>query len=115
MFGFTAAAKKRARPRIDSGFSLCTKTSSLNIGDFEQRIKEHEAGVQKNPRDRVCYRTVCAGCDKKAPFAPHGLRKRTLRYIVRNSVVCNVIWLARWRCRRCGRTFTDHPDFRSAL
>ena len=115
MFGFAAAAKKERDPGSTQGSSLCIKTSSLNIGDLEQRIKEHQAGVQKNPRDRVCYRRVCAGCDKKAPFAPHGLRKRTLRYIVRNSVVCSVIWLARWRCRRCGRTFTDHPDFRTAL
>jgi hypothetical protein len=26
-----------------------------------------------------------------------------------------VIWLARWRCRECGRSFTDYPDFRPAV
>ena len=87
----------------------------MSIACLERRIKQHDTDVRKNSRDRVCYRTVCAGCGKNAPFAPHGLRRRTLRYIVENSVVCVVIYLARWRCRRCGRTFTDHPDFRLAL
>jgi hypothetical protein len=30
-------------------------------------------------------------------------------------VVCVRIWLARWRCCTCGRSFTDHPDFRPAV
>ncbi len=83
--------------------------------NLAEEIKQHNAAVQRNCRDRVCYRTVCAACGKNAPFAPHQVRPRNLRYIVRNSVVCVVIWLARWRCRGCGRTFTDYPDFRLAV
>ena len=115
MFGFAAAAKKKSEAPHRLRVPRSIESSSLSIGKLEIRIKQHDAAVRKNPRDRVCYRTVCAGCGKKAPFAPHGLRKRSLRYIVANSVVCTVIWLARWRCRRCGRTFTDYPDFRLAL
>ena len=88
---------------------------TLNIGDLERRIKQHGISVRKDSPHRVCYRTVCTGCGKNAPFAPHGVRRRTLRYIVDNRVVCTVIWLARWRCRQCRRTFTDYPDFRFAL
>lgn len=83
--------------------------------DLATKIKQHDAAVRRNSRDRVCYRTVCAACGKNAPFAPHELRTRSLRYIVANEVVCVTIRLARWRCRHCGRTFTDYPDFRLAV
>ena len=59
--------KKSEAPQLLRVPRSAFKTSSLNIGDLERRIKEHDAGVRKNPRDRVCYRTVCAGCGKKAP------------------------------------------------
>jgi rRNA maturation endonuclease Nob1 len=115
MFGFAAVGKKESEAPYQLRVPRSNTTSPLSIDDLTQQIKQHDIGVRKNPRDRVCYRTVCAGCGKNAPFASHGLRQRGLRYIVDNSVVCSVIWLARWRCRGCGRTFTDHPDFRLAL
>jgi hypothetical protein len=115
MFGFAAVGKKESEAPHQLRVPRSNESSTLSIDDLTQRIKQHDIDVRKNPRDRVCYRTVCAGCGKKAPFAPHELRRRRLRYIVGNSVVCTVIWLARWRCRECGRTFTDHPDFRLAL
>ena len=38
------------------------------------------------------------------------------RFVTRaTEVVCTEIWLARWKCRQCGRTFTDYPDFRTAV
>ena len=87
----------------------------MSIVNLADQIKQHQAAVLRNSRDRVCYRTVCAACGKKGPFAPHQVRARNLRYLVENQVVCTVIWLARWRCRGCGRTFTDLPDFRTAV
>ncbi len=88
------------------------------MADLPDLIKQHNALVRTNSKDRWCYREVCANCesnDEKDPFAPHELRRRSLRYVVANSVHCVVIWLARWRCRNCGKTFTDYPDFRLAL
>ena len=79
--------------------------------DVAAEIKEHDASVGRNSRDRICYRTVCAACGKDAPFAPHDLRKRSLRYIVVGQVVVVLILLARWRCRHCRRTFSDYPPF----
>ncbi|MDH3769941.1 MAG: hypothetical protein OET79_03000 [Nitrospirota bacterium] len=83
-----------------------------NLGDL---IKRHNELVRTNSQDRHRYRESCAGCGEDASLAPHELRRRTLRYVVANSVLSVVIWLARWRCRSCGRTFTDYPDFRFAL
>ncbi len=86
-----------------------------NIADLADEIKQHNAAVRRNSRDRVCYRKVCAVCEEGTVFAPHELRRRCLRYWVGNQVLCVPIWLARWRCCTCGRTFTDHPHFRSAV
>ncbi len=86
-----------------------------SISNLADDIKKHNASVRRNSRDRVRYRKVCAACTESEVFAPHELRSRWLRYIEGNKVLRERIWLARWRCCNCGRTFTDHPDFRPAL
>ena len=83
--------------------------------NLAERIKEHNAAVGRNFRNRVRYRNSCAGCTGSDCFAPHELRSRQLRYIVGTAVMCVRIVLARWRCILCGRTFTDYPDFRTAV
>lgn len=87
-------------------------TSISNLAD---EIKKHNAAVRRNSRERVRYRKVCAVCEEGEVFAPHELRSRWLRYLVGNQVECVRVWLARWKCCRCGRSFTDHPDFRPAV
>ena len=85
--------------------------------DLAAAIKEHNDRVRTVSENRWCYRRACANCennDENRLFAPHELRRRTLRYPLATQVVCTVIWLARWRCRRCGRTFTDYPTFRTS-
>ncbi len=59
--------------------------------------------------------TVAFGCTESNCFVPHELRSRPLRYMVGTAVICVRIVLARWRCTLCGRTFTDYPDFRTAV
>ena len=86
-----------------------------SISNLADEIKKHNAAVRRNSRDRICYRKACAVCEEGEVFAPHELRSRWLRYFVGNRVRCERIWLARWRCCRCGRSFTDHPDFRLAV
>ena len=86
-----------------------------SIVNLAQRINEHNAAVRRNSRDRVHYRDSCAGCDGCNCLAPHELRPRQLRYMVGTAVICVRIVLARWRCTLCGRTFTDYPDFRTAV
>lgn len=83
--------------------------------DLAKDIKNHNALVGKNSRKRVCYRTVCANCKKSEGFAPHELRSRWLRYIVGNAVRSAKVFLARWRCCHCNRSFTDYPDFRTTV
>lgn len=84
------------------------------MDDWGCRIKQHNDQVRRFGRDRVCYRSCCANCTK-SDFAPHDLRRRKMRWIKGNQVVYEEIWLARWRCRECGLSFTDYPDFRPAI
>lgn len=86
-----------------------------NIANLDDEIKKHNDAVRRNSRDRVRYRKVCAVCKEGEAFAPYELRRRGLRYIVGNKVLCVWIWLARWKCCNCGRRFTDHPNFRLAV
>jgi hypothetical protein len=84
-------------------------------------VEDHNRAVRRRSADRVWYRQSCPGCLKPGPFAPHELRRRGLRLVVKDvvlgalCVVCTTVWLARWRCRKCDRVFTDYPDFRTAL
>lgn len=78
-------------------------------------VEQHNAAVRQRSADRACYRKLCARCGQAGPFAPHELRRRGLRLIDGHSVLCLVLWLARWRCRGCRHVFTDYPDFRTAL
>ncbi len=77
-------------------------------------IQRHNDAVRKLPEDRILYRQTCAACSQNS-FSPHELRRRTLRYVVGNSVECVVIRLARWRCKNCAQIFTDYPPFRLAV
>jgi hypothetical protein len=79
------------------------------------RIQGHNEAVRRDSRNRIRYREHCAACRNSAGFAPHELRSRQLRYIVANRVNSTRIILARWRCIVCNVTFTDYPDFRTAL
>jgi hypothetical protein len=75
-----------------------------------------------NHSDRVkqcavtCTTTICCHCGLDAvsvqtPFVFHGTRTRRFLVLV-GSYVCKVAaLLARWRCPRCRRTFTDYPSF----
>jgi hypothetical protein len=77
--------------------------------------------------DRRCYRQNCARCEASGPFAPHDIRQRGLRIVIEAAspgaaanqktlrVRREMLLLVRWRCRKCRRLFTDHPDFRTPL
>jgi hypothetical protein len=77
-------------------------------------VDAHNEAVRRPAADRVCYRKACARCGK-LEFAAHELRRRGLRLVVAQAVLCLTVWLARWRCRDCRYVFTDWPDFRTAV
>src|SRR5208337_3847481 len=64
----------------------------------------------------TCATTVCCHCGLNAasgqsPFVFFGTRPRRFLVLV-GSYVCKVLAvLARWRCPRCRKTFTDYPPF----
>lgn len=91
------------------------KVNVMSITDLETAIKQHNAAVNEDSRNRVCYRESCAACGENATFAACGRRSRGLRYAVGNTVVCVIVWLARWQCDHCRRRFTDYPNFCSTV
>ena len=105
--------KKGSEAKLHAGPSL-PKNNEVSIDGLRQRIKEHNGRVRRIGRNRACYRSGCANCGEK-DFAPHDLGRRPLRWMEGNEVVSELIWLARWRCRNCRRSFTDYPDFRPAV
>lgn len=84
------------------------------MNDLAEVVNRHNEAVRTLSEVRIRYRHICAVCEGRA-FAPHELRRRTLRLIVGNGVLVMTIWLARWRCLACRRIGTDYPPFRLAL
>ena len=83
------------------------------MSDLAVVVNQHNEAVRMLSENRVRYRVHCAICNSDR-FAPHELRRRTLRLIVANRVLVMTLWLARWRCLECRRIWTDYPPFRLA-
>ena len=83
--------------------------------EAEAQVLQHNQGVQRVGANRTCYVELCARCKAKDDFAPHDVRRRGLRIVLETSVLVVVVWLARWRCRKCRYVFTDYPDFRTPV
>lgn len=84
--------------------------------EAKAQVDEHNAKVRKRGPDRACYVECCARCEaSRDDFGPHDVRSRGLRIVLGNAVLFVTVWLARWRCRKCGHRFTDYPDFRTPL
>ena len=65
--------------------------------------------MRRRSADRACYRQSCSRCGQRDRFAPR-VRRRGLRLLMEHTVLCVIIWLARWRCRNCRYIFTDYPE-----
>lgn len=86
----------------------------LNGTMLLQLIDSHSRRVGK--RSAPCATSVCCHCgldavDARNRFARHGIRARRFLVLVGSYVVKVTALLARWRCPRCRRTFTDYPSF----
>jgi hypothetical protein len=84
------------------------------MSDLVVVVNQHNNAVRTLAENRVCYREHCAICNGQR-FAPHELRRRSLRLIVAQRVVVMTLWVARWRCLECRRIWTDYPPFRLAI
>ena len=90
------------------------KTDFANGKLLVERIDSYSDRVRK--RTAPCARTVCPHCgldvvSAQTPFACHGTRHRRFLVLVGSYVWRVAGLLARWRCPRCRRTFTDYPPF----
>ncbi|MBI4606029.1 MAG: hypothetical protein HY721_29030 [Planctomycetes bacterium] len=60
----------------------------------------------------TCELETCLRCGKgTGELRLHDRRKRTFRWVLERLVKKVVVWLARWKCRLCGATFTLYPPF----
>lgn len=95
------------------------KYRAISIVQFspttESEVQKHNQAVMRRGPDRRCYTKHCGRCQNENPFSPHDLRRRGLRLIENDMVLCVTLWLARWQCRKCRYVFTDYPDFRTPL
>ncbi len=81
--------------------------STSRIMCMEQEIKAHTRSAERN--EKVCYAEVCPHCRWRGPFHPHDCRRRTFRLVKEQSIQVLRSWILRWRCRNCGKRFTDYP------
>jgi hypothetical protein len=90
------------------------KDTSVSGQELIRLIDGHSEHIKKCTI--TCATTVCCHCGMnatsgQAPFIFHGTRARRFLVLV-GSYVCKVAaLLARWRCPRCRKTFTDYPPF----
>ena len=92
------------------------KTDVTNGELLIERIDSYSDRVRK--RAVPCAMTICPHCGLDAasaqtPFTCHGTRPRRFLVLVGSYVRKVAGLLARWRCPRCRRTFTDYPPFAS--
>jgi hypothetical protein len=84
------------------------------MSDLEIIVKQHNDAVRTVSENRLRYRESCPICNGQQ-FAPHELRRRSLRLIVAQRVLVMTLWLARWRCLECRRIWSDYPPFCLAI
>lgn len=76
----------------------------------EISIQRHTDSITSGniPKPKEC----CPRCfSKPKKFKLHECRKRTFRYITGNLVKVLITFLPRWKCAKCGKTYTSYPAF----
>ena len=60
----------------------------------------------------TCGLAACLRCGKRTDdFTLHDRRQRSFLVALERLVHKVLVWLARWKCRLCGATFTLYPPF----
>lgn len=74
-----------------------------------EEIQRYTCAVAK--KEVHCDLESCPRCGKRSSFKLHDRRERT--YLVRLERLVKTVLslLSRWKCVRCGETFTLYPDF----
>lgn len=76
----------------------------------EQMINEHNAKVKS-----VIIECSCSQCPKCHEccngFKRHDIYERRVCFIMDGFIKTVIVWLKRWKCPLCKRTFVDYPCF----
>ena len=88
-------------PLVKTGFLLSVRP--VTAASVDRPGEQHNQAVCRSGKlRRVLPPSRVPGARRRAPFAPHDVRRRGLRLMVNQTVLCLTVWLARWRCRNCG-------------
>jgi hypothetical protein len=80
------------------------------IAGIREEIQKYSKAVEE--KSIQCDVEFCLRCGGKPDeFSLHDRRKRTLLFLVDRLVQKTICLLPRWKCPRCGKTFTLYPLF----
>ncbi len=74
-----------------------------------EEIQSYTGAVEK--KEVQCDVSSCPRCGEPASFKLHERRRRTYLVVVERFVKTVLSLLTRWKCERCGETFTLYPSF----
>jgi len=74
-----------------------------------EEIQSYTRAVEK--KEVQCDLSSCPRCGERASFKLHDRRRRTYLVVLERLVRTVLSLLARWKCERCGETFTLYPSF----
>ena len=85
------------------------------VSSISEQVKAHSRRIesgQSAPYAQACPR--CGHSDRSGSnFSRHDCRRRTFRVVVNGLVEQISSWICRWRCKACGKVFTDYSPFDS--
>ena len=88
---------------------LQKKVVAMMLLPILEEIQSYTRAVEKN--EVQCDLPCCPRCREPASFKLHERRRRTYLVVVERLVKTVLSLLTRWKCERCGETFTLYPAF----
>ena len=107
----TIGAKKKGGPRLHPRCARPPITSASMVASIAEKVKSHGEKIEQG--QATPYAGACPRCGQNKGFGRHQIRRREFRVIVDGWVRLIPSWICRWKCKACGKTFTDCPPFDS--
>ena len=105
------SAQKKGGPRLHPRCARPPITSASMVASIAEKVKSHGEKIEQG--QATPYAGACPRCGQNKGFGRHQIRRREFRVIVDGWVRLIPSWICRWKCKACGKTFTDCPPFDS--
>ena len=104
-------AAKKGGPRWHPRGRPPPYVSNSMVTSIAEEVKTHTEKIEQG--QAILYAQACPRCGRNQGFGRHQIRRREFRIIVDGWVRLIPSWICRWKCKACGKTFTDYPPFHS--